>query len=153
VGFAALAVAFGIAAWQLNRPLEGGVFKRHVRSLCVAVAGLFMVIVWPLRSPSAGAAEYWVHQGGGAAFFVAAAAGVQAIPRWLSRTEASGVLVVAARTCSLVSVVLVIAFFVSVAATGTSLNTILGVLQRGCFAALSGCLAVLGVALLVDSTG
>jgi hypothetical protein len=153
VGFAALALAVGIAAWQLNLHLEGGAFKRHARSLWVAVAGLFVVIVWPLRSPSAGAAEYWLHQGGGAVFFVAAAAGVQAIPRWLRRAKAPGGLVAAARTCSLVSVVMVVVFFGSVIATGTSLDTIRGVLQRGCFAALSGSLAVLGLGLLVDRTG
>jgi hypothetical protein len=150
VGFAALASAVGIAAGQLNRRLEGGAFKWHAWSLWAAVAGLFVVIVWPLRSPSAGVTEYWLHQGGGAVFFAAAAAGVQAIPQWLSRARTPGVLVTAARTCSLASAVTVVAFFGSVIATGTSLDTIRGVLQRGCFVSFSGSLALLGCGLLVD---
>lgn len=150
VAFAALALAVGIAAEQLNRRFAGGAFKWHAWSLWAAVAGLFVVIVWPLRSPSAGATEYWLHQGGGAVFFAAAAAGVQAIPPWLSRASMPGALVTAARGCSLASALTVVAFFGSVMAAGTSLDTIRGVLQRGCFMALSGSLAVLGLGLLVD---
>ncbi len=114
-----------------------------------AVAGLLVVIVWPLRSPSTGTAEYWLHQGGGGVFFAAAPAGVQAIPRWLWRANSPDALAVVARACSLMSVVTVVVFFVSAMATGTSLEAIRGVLQRGCFAALSGCLAGLGLGVLI----
>jgi hypothetical protein len=151
MGFAALALAVGIAARQLNRGLERGAFKRHAWSLWAAVAGLFVLIGWPLRSPSAGVIEYWLHQGGGAVFFAAAAVGVQAIPQWMMRARTPGALVAAARACSLASAATVIAFFGSVIATGTPLDTIRGVLQRGCFVAFSGSLAVLGLGLLVDT--
>ena len=153
VAFAALAFAVGLAAWQLDHSREAGVFRRHAQSLWVAVAGLLVVIVCPLRSPTPGAVEYWLHQGGGAVFFAAAAAGVQAIPRWLGRANAPDALAVVARACGLATVVTVVVFFGSVMATGTSLDAIRGALQRGCFATLSGCLAVLGIGLLVDKTG
>jgi hypothetical protein len=150
VAFVVLAFAVGIAAWLLGRPGEAGAFRRHAQWLWVAVAGLLVVIVWPLRSPRAGTVEYWLHQGGGAVFFAAAAAGVQAIPQWLRRANGPDALAVVARACSLATVVSVVVFFCSVMATGTSLDEIRGMLQRGCFAALSGCLAVLGLGLFVD---
>jgi hypothetical protein len=99
------------------------------------------------------AVEYWLHQGGGAVFFAAAAVGVQAIPQWLGRANEPDALVVGARACSLATVVTVVVFFGSVLATGTPLDAIRGVLQRACFVALGGGLAVLGLGLLVDRTG
>lgn len=149
MAFAMLAFAIGIAAWLLDRPAQAGAFRWHARCLWCAVAGLLVVIVWPLRSPSAGTAEDWLHQGGGAVFFAATAAGVQAIPKWLARANGLGALAALARACSLMSVVTVVVFFVSAMAPGTSLEAIRGLLQRGCFASLSGCLTVLGLGLLI----
>lgn len=76
LAFGAPAVAIGVAAWQLGSADKTAAFARHARLLWVAVAGLVVLIVWPLRSPSTGVVEYWLHQAGGAAFFAAAAGGV-----------------------------------------------------------------------------
>jgi hypothetical protein len=150
LAFGVLAVAIAIAAWQLGSPTNAAGFPRHARSLWVAVAGLAILIVWPLRSSSAGVVEYWLHQVSGAAFFVAAAGGVQAIPRRLDRANGLRAVTLVARGCSVAAVVTVVLFFGSVIAAGTPLEAIRGALQRGCFAALSGSLVALGVGLLLD---
>ena len=149
LAFVVLAVAIALAAWQLGSPTNTPRFPRHARSLWVAAAGLAVLIVWPLRSPSAGVVEYWLHQVAGSAFFVAAVHGVQVIPRRLGRANGRDALVLVARGCSRVSGhpghILR-----QRSGRGYALETIRGAFQRGCFAALSGSLAALGFGLLLD---
>jgi len=121
------------------------------RGLVVAAVGLLLVVAFPLRSASPTHGEYFLHQFGGAVFFVAATIGVFGIagklrtvpaPAWLQRT---------ARVSSAAAGAGLIVFFTSVAARHSLLGPWLGLFQRICFAAICTALLTLALGLIRES--
>ena len=148
VAFALLAVSLLMAASQL-RGTDALPMALYRRSLGVGTAGLVVVVLFPLRSKSPGAAEYIAHQLGGAVFFVGATIGVQAVPVALRRLAEPAWLTALARWSARMSVLTLLLFFGSVL-SGPGLHSVLGILQRCCFIALCTSLITLGSGLLTS---
>ncbi len=142
--FALLSGATFVAAYLVGSSKPGTRTDFPRRTLEIAAAGMFLVVLFPMRSPAPARFEYLMHQSGGAVFFLAAAIGVQALGGRLRAASASARLQVTARVAGVVAVASLVAFLGSIASV-LPLHPVLGLLQRTCLAAI--CVALVTFAL------